>query len=402
MKVVTPGAPSRGMAPPLDRHIVADSNIPGSADLFGQLGHVRLVNGRELTPQELGDADVLLTRSVTRVDAGLLAGTGVKFVGSATSGVDHIDLDYLREHDIGFAHAPGSNANSVVEYVLAALASIGDTLERLLAGGVVGIVGYGIIGKRLAAALGSLGIEYRVYDPWLVQADIQKASTLERVLKADVVSLHCSLTDRRPWPSRHLLGADELAVIGRESLLINASRGPVIDNRALRNRLATHSGPGVVLDVWEREPCIDAALLQRVHYGTPHIAGYSLDGKLLATRMLYEAAALHFGVEAVAASHLAGVREPVAVAAGVHGADLLRALITRFYDIDTDDRNLRAATLSLDSRLAAGGFDRLRRHYPERRELRGARVLADELAPVDVRILRALGCSYLPGEEYVS
>ncbi len=149
--------------------ILADENIPAVEHYLGALGRVQRVNGRTLERAQLQDVDILLVRSVTRVDEALLAGCPVKFVGTATSGFDHIDRRLSGAHGIAFAYAPGSNANSVVEYVLAAIAAVGDKLEQLLAGGVVGIVGYGAIGKAVAARLAALGIRYRIYDPWLDQ-----------------------------------------------------------------------------------------------------------------------------------------------------------------------------------------------------------------------------------------
>jgi erythronate-4-phosphate dehydrogenase len=379
--------------------IVADQNIPAVAEVFGSLGTVRQVNGRQLSAADLTDADLLLVRSVTRVDRELLATTKVRFVGSATSGLDHLDRDYLQRRGIGCAHAPGSNANSVVEYVLATIACVDQKLEQLLAGGIVGIVGYGIIGKRLAATLQALGIRYCVYDPWLVQADIDHRGTLERVLKADVVTLHCSLIDRRPWPSRHLLGEHQLASIGSDALLINASRGPVVNNRALRTLLSAGAGPTAVLDVWEGEPRIDASLLRRVRYGTPHIAGYSLDGKLKATRMLYEAVADFFQVDLPAPATGGPARAALMLAEGLHGPALLRHLLLLHYDVRVDDSALRSATFEIDPRIAAAGFDRLRRHYPPRRELRGLVVAGQDLSNHDLALLRALGCCCPAGRE---
>jgi erythronate-4-phosphate dehydrogenase len=150
--------------------ILADENIPAVEYYFGADTAVRRIGGRVLQRSHLQGVDILLVRSVTQVNEALLHDTSVKFVGTATSGVDHIDQDYLRQRGIGFAHAPGSNANSVVEYVLAAIAAVSDKLEQLLTGGTVGIVGYGVIGSAMAARLGALGIPYQVYDPAIRRA----------------------------------------------------------------------------------------------------------------------------------------------------------------------------------------------------------------------------------------
>ncbi len=177
--------------------ILADENIPAVEHYTGGLGAVTRFSGRSLRPEHLAGVDVLLVRSVTKVDAELLHNSGVRFVGTATSGVDHIDRDYLRQQGIGFQHAPGSNANSVVEYVLAAIAGVGDHLERVLAGAPVGVIGFGVIGRAVAARLHALDINYCVYDPWLDRAVIDHPAELAQVLDCAVVTLHAELTDRQ-------------------------------------------------------------------------------------------------------------------------------------------------------------------------------------------------------------
>ena len=159
--------------------IVADSNMVGVAEAFGALGSVTLVPGRELRSEHVHRADIVLVRSVTAVDAQLLEGSSVSFVGSATSGFDHVDTDYLRARGIDFAYAPGANANSVLEYVISAIASCDDYLERLCAGATVGIVGFGVIGKRLAQRLDNIGIACSAYDPWLEQGSDKRLVTLD-------------------------------------------------------------------------------------------------------------------------------------------------------------------------------------------------------------------------------
>jgi erythronate-4-phosphate dehydrogenase len=377
--------------------IVADENIPGVERYFGALGQVVRVNGRALTVAQLTGADILLVRSVTRVNAALLDGSGVSFVGSATSGVDHVDRDYLAHKDITFAYAPGANANSVVEYVLAAVAAIDDTLERLLSGGLVGIVGYGHIGRALATRLRALGIGYRVYDPWLDQHTVDSAAGLDAVLDCDVVSLHPELCLEQPWPSHHLLGHDELLRLRPRSLLINASRGSVVDNSALLSRLESTLKPNAVLDVWEGEPNVDPVLLARVTLGTAHIAGYSLDGKLFATRMLRDAVMTH--LYQPARSGLAMSGEVVAqdlpllrLSHDLSGASLARFLLQSRYDIRADDALLRQA-VAVEWRVQDKGsaFDQLRRLYRDRRELAGS--VVECVTPAQVALVRALGCT---------
>jgi len=374
--------------------ILADENIPAVEHYAAGLGTVRRFSGRALQAAQLADVDVLLIRSVTRVDATLLASCpGLRFVGTATSGFDHVDRVLLRERGIGFAHAPGSNANSVVEYVLAAIAAVGDHLERILSGTPVGIIGCGVIGTAVAARLDALGVDYRMYDPWLPPGALGRPAELPAVLECGVITLHAELTQRQPWPSYHLLDGDSLAGIPSSSLLINASRGAVVDNAALGQVLAAAGSPEVVLDVWEGEPAIDPALLRRVVLGTPHIAGYSLDGKLLATRMLVAAMATELALPWDDPGSAAGAPPALLVPAACSDAELLRAILAQRYDIRADDHALRAATMGVGQEAAASGFDRLRRNYPDRREVLASPVAAGRLSAPARRLLQALGCA---------
>ena len=374
-------------------HILADENIPAVEHFFTTDTDVQRLGGRSIGRAQLQHIDILLVRSVTRVDAALLSGTAVKFVGTATSGLDHIDQEYLRQRGIGFAYAPASNANSVVEYVLAAVASIGDTLEKLLTGGVVGIVGYGHIGKAVAARFDALGIDYRVFDPWLQQTMIRQTATLEQVLDCDVVTLHPELTTEEPWPSHHLLGRAELECLRPDSVLINVSRGPVIDNTALLAQLSGGRGFSTVLDVWEGEPDINAALLERVTLGSAHIAGYSLDGKLLATRMLSDAVKEWQHNHSPALDSPAGTPPALLLPKGLSRAGQIRYLLQSRYDISIDDALLRQAILGeqvIGKRSAQ--FDQLRKSYRGRRELAGSVVVQSCLTAAHIETMRALGC----------
>ena len=373
--------------------ILADENIPAVEYFFSGDTHVARLPGRAIGRAQLQNVDILLVRSVTRVDATLLSGTAVKFVGTATSGLDHIDQEYLCQSGIGFAYAAGSNANSVVEYVLAAIASVADTLEKLLAGGVVGVVGYGHIGKAIAERLDALGIRYRVFDPRLQQHTIKQAATLEQVLDCDVVTLHPELTTDEPWPSRHLLGIAELSRLGPDSLLVNASRGPVIDNMALLAHLRTGESFSTVVDVWEGEPDINAALLERVTLGTAHIAGYSLDGKLLATRMLSDAVKEWRHVKSAALSSPAGTAPVLLLPEGFSRAQQIRYLLKSRYDISLDDALLRHAILGepiIEKRVQQ--FDQLRKTYRSRRELAGSLVRQSIPTAQQLEVIRALDC----------
>lgn len=373
--------------------VLADENIPAVENILGPGFDVVAASGRDLSREQLQGVDALLVRSVTRVDASLLEGTAVRFVGTATSGTDHVDTDWLQRSGVDFAFAPGSNANSVVEYVMAAIAYSGNHLERLRAGGSLGIVGYGVIGAAIEARFSALGVAAKVYDPWLPEDSVPGFAGLEEVLACDVISLHPELTGQSPWPSYHLLGKDALERLGKGQLLINVSRGPVVDNSALLERLNSLDSPTVVLDVWEGEPRISPELLSLVHIGTAHIAGYSFDGKVKATRMLCTAMAnsLNFNLPATKTPE-SSVQEPIVLPSGLSFEDGLRALVRNCYQIERDDKLLRAATFDQGPGVQPAQFDLLRKNYPKRHELAGQRVLVQDAHSAELELVSGLGC----------
>lgn len=368
--------------------VVYDENMPAVAQFLGHCCDLVAVDGRRLKAPQLHGADALLVRSVTRVDADLLAESTLRFVGSATSGLEHVDRQLLAQRDIRFLHAPGANANSVVEYVLSAIAAVDTTLEQLLDGARLGIVGYGHVGRQLARRCSALGIDWCASDPWLPGETIARAAPLEAVLRSDVICLHPALTRREPWPSFHLLGESQLASLGPGQLLINASRGAVVDNAALLDRLSSARSPAVVLDVWEHEPEVNAELLGKVRLGTAHIAGYSLDAKIAATRLLAEALGEAFDLP-IPAGDAAGLAAPVLTLGASSAAEGIRALLGQRYCIVDDDRRLREVVSA--GNATGAGFDGLRRHYPERREVAGSRVRVLGGDPAMGRLALALG-----------
>lgn len=373
-------------------NVVADENIPGLESLASASVNVQRLSGRSIRAADVRNADALLVRSVTRIDAKLLlGGSQLRFVGTATSGYDHVDRQLLSDRGIAFAHAPGSNARSVIEYVLAAIAETDDFLERLFEGGRVGIIGYGNIGSRLAHCLDSLGIAWSVSDPWREPAGIPNAAPLPQVLSADVVTVHAELTEAQPFPSRHLLNAKTLRALSSDTLFINASRGAVVDNAALCERLAAPDAPVAVLDVWEGEPVLDRALLEKVRFGSAHVAGYSWDGKLLATRMLLAEMATALAISLPdLRSQTAAALEPVGKLRT--SADVIRALLVQRYRLADDDRLLRNALHTVSSEASSGkAFDELRRSYRQRRELAGSMLDGRQWSREQCHVAASLG-----------
>jgi len=360
--------------------IVADENIPLLESFFTDIGEIRRVAGRHMTADDVRDADVLLVRSVTPVGPELLEGSRVRFVGTATIGTDHVDVDWLKEQGIGFSAAPGCNANSVVEYVLSVLSLHAERCG--LADGnelSVGIVGVGNVGGCLARRLQRLGFKVLLCDPPRAEAEGAEGpefASLEEVLKCDVISLHTPLTREGSHPTYHMLDESRLSQLISNQLLINSGRGEVIDNQALKARLTQDNAPSVALDVWENEPGIDPELVDAVWLATPHIAGYSLEGKVRGTEMIYQALSHYLGlpVRKKAGQYLP--EPPLSKLTFTATADEQKALRTALrvcYDPRTDDVKLRLAMRgNADERAEA--FDALRRDYPVRRECSSLKV----------------------------
>jgi len=374
--------------------IVADENIPSVSEAFGTLGDVTLVRGRGLEPGQVADADILLVRSVTHVDKTLLAGSHVRFIGSATIGFDHVDRDYLAAHGIGLATAPGSNATSAAEYVVSALLVVSQQQGLELAGRSVGIIGCGNVGSRVQTRLTALGMQCLVNDPPLQASGAAgEFVALEDALVCDVVTVHVPLERTGGHPTFHLIDASTLGRLRPGTIFLNTARGAVVDNRALLSVLEARPDLTVVLDVWEDEPAISLPLLERVALGTPHIAGYSLDGKLRGTEMIYQAACAFLG-EPVSwdASSVLPPARPLDVSAlkDNDSEALACAAVLGCYDVRTDDRQLReVSALAPQQRPAC--FDRLRREYPVRREFASTPLLHAPLTEQQRKVLAGLG-----------
>lgn len=376
--------------------IVADENIPLVEAFFSPLAEVIRLPGRTMTAADVKDADALIVRSVTKVNAALLADSNVKFVGTCTIGVDHLDQQYFDENKIVWSSAPGCNANSVVEYVYAALCHLNINWLPVK----FGIIGCGNVGGLLYKRLKAQGVDVRCYDPHLSHVQNSDLTSLEEVLTCDVISMHTPLVTTGPYPSFHLLGRKELMQLKSGAVLINCGRGAVIDNQALLDVLNERSDLSVVLDVWEPEPDISLELLNKVLLGSPHIAGYSYDGKLNGTDLIYRAFCRHINeTPQVSLSQLVPALENnrlLIEGATVVGGDIFKiaqALIKQVYDIAADDARLR----DLSRQAFAGevnfaeGFDGLRKHYPKRREFHNYEVALNGITDTDKQWLQVLG-----------
>lgn len=379
--------------------IVADENIPLLDAFFAPFGEIARLPGRAIDRSSLLAADVLLVRSVTAVTPSLLAGTPVRFVGTCTIGTDHLDLPGLAAAGIRVASAPGCNARGVVEYVLSCLLTLGERTGASWRDRTVGIVGVGEVGRRLAVTLEALGVQCLRCDP--PRADQGEAGlvTLDQLIaQSDVVSCHVPLTRSGEHPTFHLFDQARLQTLRPGTWLINSSRGPVIDNQALATVLAQRPDLQVALDVWEQEPEVDPVLARICALATPHIAGYSLDGKLRGSEQIYTALCDFLGQAAsVSLEQLA----PTAGSASLRvcpgtPADWLLARALRWvYDVRDDDARMRHMLVSAASATQRrAGFDALRKDYPLRREAGLLELVgADEMAEMPQSLLRAAGFS---------
>lgn len=376
--------------------IVADENIPLLDAFFAGFGDIRRVPGRSIDRATVEHADVLLVRSVTNVNRALLEGSKVRFVGTCTIGTDHLDLDYFNEAGICWSSAPGCNARGVVDYVLGSLMTLAEIEGADLTQRTYGVVGAGEVGGRLIKVLKGLGWNVKVCDPPRQAAEGGEYVSLEQIIEqCDVISLHTPLTRSGDSATWHLFDQQRLQQLKQGAWLINAARGPVVDNAALREVLLEREDLQAVLDVWEKEPEVDPALAELCVLATPHIAGYSLDGKQRGTAQIYQAYCAFSGQPA--AIQLSDLLPATWLSeVSLHGdsdpAWALAMLCRGVYDPRRDDADFRRSLVGnvAEQRTV---FDVLRKQYPVRREIEGLKVRIEGDAPVLRQIVEALGAT---------
>ncbi len=376
--------------------IVADENIPLLDAFFAGFGDIRRVPGRSIDRTTVEQADVLLVRSVTNVNRALLEGSKVRFVGTCTIGTDHLDLDYFNEAGICWSSAPGCNARGVVDYVLGSLMTLAEIEGVDLSQRTYGVVGAGEVGRRLIKVLKGLGWNVRVCDPPRQAAEGGDYVSLEQIIEqCDVISLHTPLTRSGDSATWHLFDQQRLQQLKQGAWLINAARGPVVDNVALREVLLEREDLQAVLDVWEKEPEVDPALAELCVLATPHIAGYSLDGKQRGTAQIYQAYCAFSGQPA--AIQLSDLLPATWLSeVSLHGdsdpAWALAMLCRGVYDPRRDDADFRRSLVGNVAEQRAA-FDVLRKQYPVRREIEGLKVRIEGDAPVLRQMVEALGAT---------
>ncbi|PCI23952.1 MAG: 4-phosphoerythronate dehydrogenase [SAR324 cluster bacterium] len=350
--------------------IIVEKHIPFAQEAFSSLGEVELLPAAEITNQRLQKADVLVIRTTTKITPALLRNSRISFLGTATIGTDHVDQEYLKEHDIAFTSAPGCNAEAVGEFVINALVRLVHQKKLSLSDQILGIIGAGNTGSALKRKAEALGIRCLLNDPPLQQ---ETGSPLYRPLEelleqATVLSFHVPLVAQGDHPTLSLLGLKEISKLGPATILINCSRGGVLNERELVKNRAKFGG--LILDVWENEPFISKELIKVTDIATPHVAGYSFDGKVKATEMIYQALCQHLQCAPSWSRESALIREVSPLIVLDHPASL-EQILSHAYDIFIDDRDLRQILKREDPDIL---FRRLRNQYPLRREFAACQV----------------------------
>ncbi len=341
--------------------IVADGRVAALDTTFGRHGVLVKLAGQDIANRHLRDADALITRTVTRVDRALLEGTPVRFVGTATIGFDHIDTAYLDSAGIAWTNAPGCNADATAQYTLAMYLLACRRLGRDPLSQTYGVIGRGNVGGRLVQLLAALGVSAQANDPPLEAQGEDGLRPLDAILECQVISLHVPLTRHGQWPTHHMINASFLASISSHALLINTSRGDVMDGQAVRTWMA--AGGHAALDVWPGEPDVDEELLERAIVASPHVAGYSLDGKRRASAKVYREFCERFGLD----TDVNGACPGLPPKPRLRGQALARA-IADGTPVEDDDRAMRSL-LRLNARQRTDAFQALRSSYSLRRDL---------------------------------
>ena len=329
--------------------IIVESRIPYIKGRLEPWAQVEYLDTEAITPQAVRSADALLVRTRTRCNAHLLGGSRVSFIGTATIGTDHIDLDYCASRGIAVANAPGCNAPAVAQWVLASIGRWMDmrgvTNAHSLTLGVVGVGHVGSIVERWAR---QLGLNVLLCDPPRARREGPDGFCTMRqlVARSTIITFHTPLSAGGDYPTVHLCDEAMLSAAAKCRLLINAARGPIADNAALLRWTGD-----VAIDCWEHEPAISPGLLQKAFVATPHIAGYSSEGKQRGTAMVIEALNRHFGISA---------QPPKVTAPAIGAAAVTFGSIMRSYDPLADTARLKATP---------SGFEQQRNHYPLRPEV---------------------------------
>lgn len=376
--------------------IVVDQNIPFGSEAFSSAGEVVRLPGRQIAAEHLRDASALIVRSITRVDERLLKGTPVRFVGTCTIGTDHLDIPWLESNGISWCSAPGCNARSVAEHAIASLAlAQKEGRIDLASRPKAGVVGVGHVGRIVAELLEALELEVLRNDPPREENEGPHGfSSLERLLReCRIVCAHLPLTRTGTHPTQGLLDADHLGRLPSGALFLNAGRGATAPSSGLRRLIQERPDISLALDVWDPEPAFPVDIARTCLVRTPHVAGYSFEGKIEGTRMVREEFGRVAGLAEWNSPHVEPdpVELPRSVVPSSEPWSAWSELVLAAYDIVGDSSRMSEIADRPDSERASA-FDRLRKDYPVRREFRNRPVIGWERLPDHARkIAETLG-----------
>ena len=346
-------------------HIVADDKIPFLNGVFEPFAKMEQYPGKEINQKHLKNADALITRTRTKVTKELLEGTSVKFVATATIGFDHIDTTWLAKKGIRWSNAPGCNSSSVMQYIAATLVLLARKKGFSFRNKTIGIIGVGNVGSKVAHMAKTLGFNVLLNDPPRERREKKgKFVSINEIMEnADIITFHVPLNTEGLDKTLGMANNKFFSSLKKAAILINSSRGPVVDEEALKTSIHTGKLTGAVLDVWNNEPEIDSELVKMIDVVTPHIAGYSVDGKANGTAMSINVISdfFDFPLTNWYPENLPDPENPVIHIDNTHLSEqeVLETAIYHTYPIERDDKNLRTNLKD---------FEKLRGSYPVRRE----------------------------------
>jgi len=345
--------------------IVADDKIPFLKGALEPHAEVIYIPGKQIDKEILKDCDALLIRTRTKCTADLLDGTNVRFIGTATIGFDHIDTHYCNKNKIRWTNAPGCNSSSVQQYIAAALLKVSSENSFNLQGKTLGIVGVGNVGSKVEKFARTIGMNVLLCDPPRARLEGKKNfHSLNALLsESDIVTLHVPLNVVGEDCTYYLFNDERFKKIRRGTWFFNSSRGEVAETNALKQVLDSGNLGGAVIDVWENEPDIDTELMEQAFIATPHIAGYSTDGKANGTAMVVNSLSKYFNLS-LENWYPGNVPLPAFPSIsidckGKSEEEIFREIVLHTYNIDEDNERLR---------LSPSDFEKLRGDYPLRRE----------------------------------
>ena len=368
--------------------IIIDDKIPYIRGAFEGVAEVVYIPGSKTTPEIARDADAIVTRTRTGCNEKLLAGSSVKFIATATIGYDHIDTDYCDSVGIRWTNAPGCNSKSVEQYIASTMMVLAERKGWNLSEKTIGVVGVGNVGSKVARICEIFGMKVLLNDPPRERAEgSEKFVSLKTIQnEADIIALHVPLNMKGEDATYHLGNEVFLAALKRKPVLINSCRGEVTKTNAVKSALKSGQISAFICDCWENEPDLDLELLSLTEIATPHIAGYSKDGKATGTLMSVQAISKFFGL-GLENWKPEGVEEPIEPVFEIDGSGLteqqiISKAILHTYDIRNDDR---------DFRNNVEKFEQLRGDYPTRREFPAFTIIAKNIEKETIEKLKLMG-----------